>query len=217
MKEADINEMRNKKSTESLQKREPESQSSIQSISVKNSEASSQIKSGILNRKHNAEIVNHNKVVEELEDSSSFEQFSESHDGTEYISENNSSPNALKLTLNAKSTKVTSTPNKSVDDIMEQSYSSADDESDDNLITEERARSLPASPKNNKSVLKSTTGSVGSLVKKKVLFDLERSLENNSNKSPVKTTSENWSAKKLFPEYDFTNEEVNDDNWNISK
>uniref|UniRef100_A0A0C9R5A2 Dzip1_0 protein n=1 Tax=Fopius arisanus TaxID=64838 RepID=A0A0C9R5A2_9HYME len=47
----------------------------------------------------------------------------------------------------------------------------------------DRVVSLPASPKGNRSLLKSMTGSVGSLVKKKVLFDLEENENNPDNYS----------------------------------
>ncbi|XP_015110390.1 zinc finger protein DZIP1 [Diachasma alloeum] len=43
--------------------------------------------------------------------------------------------------------------------------------------------SLPGSPKNNKSLLKPMTGSVGSLIKKKVLFDLDNTEETENNYS----------------------------------
>lgn len=57
------------------------------------------------------------------------------------------------------------------------------------------------SPKNNKSVLKPTSGSVGSLVKKKVLFDLD------DKKNDDITISENDEKKNS----------INDNDWNASR
>lgn len=54
--------------------------------------------------------------------------------------------------------------------------------------------------KNNKSVLKPTSGSVGSLVKKKVLFDLD------NKKNDV-----------TIPENDQRKNSINDNDWNASK
>lgn len=56
------------------------------------------------------------------------------------------------------------------------------------------------SPKNNKSVLKPTSGSVGSLVKKKVLFDLD------NKKNDV-----------TIPENDQRKNSINDNDWNASR
>lgn len=51
---------------------------------------------------------------------------------------------------------------------------------------------------NNKSVLKPTSGSVGSLIKKKVLFDLEERKVDDTTENDQRT-------------------QINDNNWNISR
>lgn len=80
--------------------------------------------------------------------------------------------------LDVTSTKVTSTPSKNIKNTLLDSYSFTNDS---DQSTKQDAMWALASPKNNKSVLKSTTGANNSaLVKKKVIFDLEQ------EKSPKK-------------------------------
>lgn len=210
MKESDIHGIRNVRSTESLQKREPEPRPKVRPISVRNTETLNQPKQGAFNRKPSGD------VADKSRDSTSLEQLPQFQNDVEYFSESNSLSKGGKFMLQAKNTKVTSTPKKSVQNVMERSYSSVEEDSDIESTNLERARSLPVSPKNNKSVLKSTTGSVGSLVKKKVLFDLEQSLEKN-RESLYKHAQEIQTSRKLFPEYDFEDEKMNEDDWNISK
>ncbi|XP_046605714.1 zinc finger protein Dzip1 [Neodiprion virginianus] len=210
MNESNIHELRsNKNSTVSRYKKEPEPRPRSRSTLVRNTKPSySQMKD-------NTEIVEHNKFVEELEDSTSLEEQIQSHDGIVCLSKSETIPKAKKFGFRIESKKSTLMPKTSVESLIEQSYSSADEDSNNKLSDHKLVRSLPGSPKNNKSVLKSTTGSVGSLIKKKVLFDLDQSVR-NGGKSTNQITGENLSAKKTLPEYSFEDEEVNDDDWNIS-
>lgn len=65
----------------------------------------------------------------------------------------------------------TSTPHRAEINVLPSHRASVSDLS--SPVAKPREFSLPSSPKNSKSVLKTTSGSTGSLVKKKVLFDLE--------------------------------------------
>jgi hypothetical protein len=67
-----------------------------------------------------------------------------------------------------------------------------------------------SSPKNNKSVLKSASGSIGGLAKKKVIFDLE---ESHTNK---KSTASKSISELLEEEYN-ESKELNDINWNLPR
>ena len=104
--------------------------------------------------------------------------------------------------LDMMSAKVTSTPNRNVNNIMQDSYSTA-------MNDQETIHSFTMSSKNNKSVLKSTTGSVGSLVKKKVLFDLKG--------SPDKDSLQMRSLGEILTGIDSEKKELNDSDWNISR
>ncbi|XP_024947858.1 zinc finger protein Dzip1 isoform X2 [Cephus cinctus] len=124
----------------------------------------------------------------------------------EFLKESKNSKTPFELT----GIKVTSTPNKHLVNMMQESYATNTDESDSKILGDEKARSLPVSPKGNKSVLKSATGSVGSLVKKKVIFDLEKEI-------PEKDEVRKKSLGKLFPEYDVEKRDIDEDeDWNIS-
>ena len=72
--------------------------------------------------------------------------------------------------LDMTSMKVTSTPSKNVKNIMQDSYTFTQD----SATLKMKQDSIWASPKNSKSVLKSASDKMGNLVKKKVLFDLEK-------------------------------------------
>ncbi|CAD6208945.1 GSCOCG00010759001-RA-CDS [Cotesia congregata] len=65
----------------------------------------------------------------------------------------------------------TSTPHRAEINVLPSHRASVSDLS--SPVAKLREFSLPSSPKNSKSVLKTASGSTGSLVKKKVLFDLE--------------------------------------------
>nr|XP_003699684.2 PREDICTED: centromere protein F [Megachile rotundata] len=73
---------------------------------------------------------------------------------------------------------------------------------------EQELQNVPASPKHNKSVLKSTTGSTSSLMKKKVIFDLR----NEKDKESV--SDYDIKKEESFSEYDARRDELNDSNWN---
>lgn len=75
---------------------------------------------------------------------------------------------------------VASTPHRAEINVLPSHRASISDLS--SPIAKPRESSLPNSPKNSKSVLKSTSGSTGSLVKKKVIFDLE-SMTDTSGKN----------------------------------
>ncbi|XP_012258023.2 cilium assembly protein DZIP1L [Athalia rosae] len=198
-----------------LQNKETEIQTKIRPISVKNVEHQNDISSEIFSHKQSNRVVDRKELLNELDSSTSVDNFSQSHDKIEYFSKSNVIPRTEKITSLSEGIKLTSTPIKSVDYSMEHSYSSIEEESDKDWTNREKASSLPASPKNNKSVLKSATGSVGSLVKKKVLFDLEQSLD-NSGKSLSQFPMQEQPPKQLFPEYDIDNKAANEDEWNIS-
>ncbi|XP_033300071.1 uncharacterized protein MAL13P1.304 isoform X2 [Bombus bifarius] len=76
---------------------------------------------------------------------------------------------------------------------------SIENSSIDNSNVQQDLQSIFISPKHNKSVLKSTTGSASSLTKKKVIFDL-------TNNESIKSSSDDVTDK----------EELNDSNWNSS-
>ncbi|XP_025075747.1 protein MLP2-like [Pogonomyrmex barbatus] len=81
---------------------------------------------------------------------------------------------------------------------------SENDNSDSTIIQDD----LVFSPKNNKSVLKPTSGSVGSLVKKKVLFDLDDKKndatmsENNQRKNQI--NNDDWIVSSFTERKDYT-------------
>ncbi|XP_046734238.1 zinc finger protein Dzip1 isoform X2 [Diprion similis] len=210
MNETDIHELRgDKNSTISRYGKEPKPRPRSRSTLVRNT------KHSYSQMKHNAGIVDHNKFVEELVDSSSLEEQIQSHNRIEYLSESESTPKAKKFPFKIESKKSTLMPKTSVESLIEQSFSSVNEDSNNELSDYKVVRSLPGSPKNNKSVLKSTTGSVGSLIKKKVLFDLDQSV-GNSGKSSNQVAGDNLSVKKTLSECSFETKEVNDDDWNIS-
>lgn len=100
--------------------------------------------------------------------------------------------------LDMTSTKVTSTPSKNVSNVLQDTYNTLANDSEGQLSKHDAMWSL-ASPKNSKSVLKSTSNVSGS-VKKKVLFDLEKD---------TKIVTE------LFD--DFSGQKEQDSDWNTSR
>ncbi|KAJ8684126.1 hypothetical protein QAD02_019918 [Eretmocerus hayati] len=117
--------------------------------------------------------------------------------------------------LDMTSTKVTSTPSTNKNNLLQDSYSSLND-SDDQSLNREQLWSL-TSTKNNKSVLKTSSGSMGSAVKKKVIFDLDRentsgkesamlakpnseSLQNDSINEKKEFKSLDWNTSSMTPE-----------------
>lgn len=86
----------------------------------------------------------------------------------EFMRDIDATPTKLDMT----STKVTSTPSRNVRNILQDSYTFGN-ESDGQSAKQDALWAL-ASPKNSKSLLKSTSGNMGSTVKKKVIFDLEK-------------------------------------------
>ena len=113
--------------------------------------------------------------------------------------------------LDVASTKVTSTPSRNVKNLLQDTHSFANDS--DGQTTKQDAIWALASPKNNKSVLKSTTtGNIGSLVKKKVLFDLEK-----EETSTERESSATKSLGEFVIEEHNEKKEANDSDWNISR
>ncbi|XP_012274447.1 zinc finger protein Dzip1 [Orussus abietinus] len=123
------------------------------------------------------------------------------------------------------SPKVTSTPNKIESNALHDSYVSLVNEPNIHLTKKEIVNSVPASPKNSKGVLKSATGSTGSLIKKKVLFHLEKedSGPEKINVTPLNTsmfTSNNTLNGLKVSNHDsvinYDNDDDEEDNWNIT-
>lgn len=108
--------------------------------------------------------------------------------------------------LDMLSTKVTSTPSRSVKNILQDTYNDSDGH-----VTKQDALWALASPKNNKSVLKSTNGTMNTLVKKKVLFDLQK------ESSPDRESTATKSIGEFLVEEDNEKKEGNDSDWNISR
>ncbi|XP_058803039.1 cilium assembly protein DZIP1 [Phymastichus coffea] len=106
--------------------------------------------------------------------------------------------------LDMTSSKITSTPSRNVKNILLDSYTFGN-ESDGQSAKQDAPWAL-ASPKNNKSVLKSTSG-VGSTVKKKVIFDLEK--ENSPDK-------ESKSVNSFITGKQNEQKDLHDNAWNIS-
>ncbi|OXU26165.1 hypothetical protein TSAR_009923 [Trichomalopsis sarcophagae] len=107
--------------------------------------------------------------------------------------------------LDMDSTKVTSTPSRNVKNILQDTYNDSDGH-----VTKQDALWALASPKNNKSVLKSTNGTMNTLVKKKVLFDLEKEY------SPDRESIATKSVGEFLVEESNGKKEGNDSDWNIS-
>lgn len=133
----------------------------------------------------------------------SFKQLSHSYESTEdFLGQANEEYRKSNPTLDMSSAKVTSTPNRNVNNIMQDSYFIA-------MNVQETIHSFAMSPKNNKSVLKSTTGSVGSMVKKKVLFDLKS--------SPDKDSMQVRSLGEMLTGHESERKKLDDSDWNISR
>lgn len=111
--------------------------------------------------------------------------------------------------LDMASTKVTSTPSRNVKNILQDTYSFGNDS--DGHVTKQDALWALTSPKNNKSVLKSTNGTMSNLVKKKVLFDLEK------ESSPDRESTATKSIGEFLVEESNGKKEGNDSDWNISR
>ncbi|KAK0094864.1 hypothetical protein PV326_009756 [Microctonus aethiopoides] len=97
----------------------------------------------------------------------------------DFMKDSNYGYKRVNSSLNVGGNIVTSTPQRDYSNISSHKTITADISS--HIPNSELFISSLNSPKNNKSVLKSTTGSTGSLVKKKVLFDLQ-AIESFSDK-----------------------------------
>ncbi|XP_033232263.1 uncharacterized protein LOC117183153 isoform X2 [Belonocnema kinseyi] len=193
LSEFDIRELKRDKGNWPLKERRMESQNDSRSTPTRRRSSidTDQIINGTIQNTKNF-----------MDSNISLKKLSHSYESTEdFFEQTNEEYRKSNPTLDMTSAKVTSTPNRNLNNIMQDSYFI-----DMNL--QETIRSFSMSPKNNKSVLKSATGSVGSMVKKKVIFDLKN--------SPDKDSMQIRSLGEILTEHDPERKKFNDSDWNIS-
>ncbi|XP_011505705.1 PREDICTED: zinc finger protein DZIP1L [Ceratosolen solmsi marchali] len=152
---------------------------------------------------HNKTKMNETVVEPVLEPSKYIKKLHRSYQSIEeFLKDIKESPK-----LDMPNTKVALSPSSTIKSILEDSSPGVNESE----TTKPDTTWAPASPKNNKSVLKSTSGSMGNIVKKKVLFDLEK--DSTSEKKCTSTKSIGEIIEKEYNEI----KEFNDIGWDFPR